>query len=106
MASKDKDFRYMAASDLQSELAKDGFQVEGDSEQRLVQAVLQQLEDPSGDISALGVKWCPPRGLLCRLCLTLNATLAPTRHIAVNQTLSYCRTAIVASRAVLFFCGT
>ena len=48
----------MAASDLQGELAKEGFQVEGDSERRLVQVVLQQLEDPSGDIQNLAVKWC------------------------------------------------
>ena len=58
VASKDKDFRYMAASDLQGELAKEGFQVEGDSERRVVQVVLQQLEDPSGDIQNLAVKWC------------------------------------------------
>ena len=70
----------MAASDLQSELAKDGFQVEGDSEQRLVQAVLQQLEDPSGDISALGVKWCSPGPRLASFLVQyLAPTLLPTR---------------------------
>ncbi len=68
VASKDKDFRYMAASDLQGELAKDGFQVEGDSERRLVQVVLQQLEDPSGDIQNLAVKWCPPILILLSVC--------------------------------------
>lgn len=33
----DKDFRYMAMSDLLKELPKEGFKVEGGTEQRLVQ---------------------------------------------------------------------
>jgi hypothetical protein len=58
MASKDKDFRYMACSDFQAELAKDTFRAEGETEKRLIANVLQLLEDPSGDISGLAVKWC------------------------------------------------
>lgn len=57
IASKDKDFRYMATSDLQGELAKDNFKTEGETEKKLCQAILQQLDDISGDISGMAVKW-------------------------------------------------
>lgn len=48
----------MAASDLQAELAKITFKADGDMQTKLTRAVLQQLEDASGDISSLAVKWC------------------------------------------------
>lgn len=48
----------MATSDLQNELLKDKFQVDDFSERKLCKAILEQLEDVSGDISALAVKWC------------------------------------------------
>ena len=67
----------MAASDLQGELAKDSFQVEGDSERRLVQVVLQQLEDPSGDIQNLAVKWYPFHRLFSRKGMPLVLTSTP-----------------------------
>lgn len=57
IASKDKDFRYMATSDLQGELAKDNFKTDGETEKKLCQAILQQLDDISGDISGMAVKW-------------------------------------------------
>jgi cullin-associated NEDD8-dissociated protein 1 len=57
IASKDKDFRYMATSDLLNELQKDSFKVDGELEKRLSSALLTQLEDASGDISGLAVKW-------------------------------------------------
>ena len=57
IASKDKDFRYMATSDLQNELAKDNFKTDGETEKRLCKAIIQQLDDISGDISGLAVKW-------------------------------------------------
>jgi cullin-associated NEDD8-dissociated protein 1 len=58
IASKDKDFRYMATSDLLNELQKPTFKVDVDMGRRLGVAVLTQLEDASGDISGLAVKWC------------------------------------------------
>ena len=58
IASKDKDFRYMATSDLQGELAKDNFRTDGETEKKLCHVILQQLDDISGDISGLAVKWC------------------------------------------------
>ncbi|KFM25199.1 Cullin-associated NEDD8-dissociated protein 1 [Auxenochlorella protothecoides] len=47
----------MAASDLATELAKEGFRFESPSmEVRVTEAILRQLEDPSGDVSALALK--------------------------------------------------
>uniref|UniRef100_A0A7S3QNX2 TATA-binding protein interacting (TIP20) domain-containing protein n=1 Tax=Dunaliella tertiolecta TaxID=3047 RepID=A0A7S3QNX2_DUNTE len=54
--SKDKDFRYMATSDLLNELQKETFRADGDMERRLGDAILVQLEDQSGDISGMAVK--------------------------------------------------
>eukprot|EP00878_Enallax_costatus_P002222 GHUV01002394.1.p1 GENE.GHUV01002394.1~~GHUV01002394.1.p1 ORF type:complete len:958 (+),score=265.35 GHUV01002394.1:286-3159(+) len=56
VASKDKDFRYMATSDLLNELSKDTFQVDSELERKLCKVVAAQLEDQSGDISGLAVK--------------------------------------------------
>eukprot|EP00798_Chlamydomonas_sp_ICE-L_P008749 gene8749-33610_t len=63
LASKDKDFRYMATSDLLNELQKDYFRTDADMEKRLCTMILKQLEDISGDISGLAVKCL---GLLVR----------------------------------------
>eukprot|EP00850_Spirogloea_muscicola_P001350 SM000005S17147 [mRNA] locus=s5:408611:419235:+ [translate_table: standard] len=53
IASKDKDFRYMATSDLLNELQRDTFKADPETERKVSQIVLQQLEDASGDISGL-----------------------------------------------------
>jgi cullin-associated NEDD8-dissociated protein 1 len=47
----------MATSDLLNELQKDTFKADPDIEKKVTQIVLQQLEDQSGDISGLAVKW-------------------------------------------------
>ncbi|KAG0632469.1 hypothetical protein M758_1G330700 [Ceratodon purpureus] len=60
IASKDKDFRYMATSDLLNELQKDNFKLDADTERKVSQIVLQQLDDASGDISGLAVKCLAP----------------------------------------------
>lgn len=60
IASKDKDFRYMATSDLLNELQKDTFKADSDVERKVSQIVLQQLDDASGDISGLAVKCLAP----------------------------------------------
>lgn len=57
MAGKDKDYRYMATSDLLNELNKEGFKADAELEAKLTNTVIQQLEDPSGDVSGLAVKW-------------------------------------------------
>ncbi|GIL73243.1 hypothetical protein Vretimale_4847 [Volvox reticuliferus] len=55
IASKDKDFRYMATSDLLHELQREFFKADAELEKKLCAVVLNQLEDPSGDISNLAV---------------------------------------------------
>lgn len=47
----------MATSDLQGELAKDNFKTDGETEKKLCHVILQQVDDSSGDISGLAVKW-------------------------------------------------
>uniref|UniRef100_A0A2K5RNB1 Cullin associated and neddylation dissociated 2 (putative) n=1 Tax=Cebus imitator TaxID=2715852 RepID=A0A2K5RNB1_CEBIM len=45
MTSSDKDFRFMATSDLMSELQKDSIQLDEDSERKVVKMLLRLLED-------------------------------------------------------------
>lgn len=60
MTGKDKDYRYMATSDLLNELNKEGFKLDTDLELRLSNIVLQQLDDAAGDVSGLAVKCLAP----------------------------------------------
>ncbi|KAK4792080.1 hypothetical protein SAY86_022515 [Trapa natans] len=60
MTGKDKDYRYMATSDLLTELNKDGFKADADLEIKLSNIVLQQLDDAAGDVSGLAVKCLGP----------------------------------------------
>ncbi|KAK9161138.1 hypothetical protein Syun_007479 [Stephania yunnanensis] len=57
MTGKDKDYRYMATSDLLNELSKDSFKPDADLDHKIFNIVLQQLDDASGDVSGLAVKW-------------------------------------------------
>ncbi|CAM0946643.1 unnamed protein product [Alopecurus aequalis] len=60
MIAKDKDYRYMATSDLLGELNKESFKADQDLEPKLTNIVIQQLEDASGDVSGLAVKCLGP----------------------------------------------
>ncbi|KAM7335368.1 hypothetical protein ACRRTK_005845 [Alexandromys fortis] len=60
MTSSDKDFRFMATSDLMSELQKDSIQLDEDSERKVVRALLRLLEDRSGEVQNLAVKCLGP----------------------------------------------
>ncbi|XP_057469617.1 cullin-associated NEDD8-dissociated protein 1-like isoform X2 [Actinidia eriantha] len=60
MTGKDKDFRYMATSDLLNELNKEGFKPDADLETKVSNIVLQQLDDAAGDVSGLAVKCLAP----------------------------------------------
>ncbi|CAA6667789.1 unnamed protein product [Spirodela intermedia] len=60
MTGKDKDYRYMATSDLLGELNKDVFKVDAELEKKLSDVILQQLDDASGDVSGLAVKCLAP----------------------------------------------
>lgn len=57
MTGKDKDYRYMATSDLLNELNKDSFKADADLEIKLSNIIIQQLDDVAGDVSGLAVKW-------------------------------------------------
>uniref|UniRef100_A0A8D2DID2 Cullin associated and neddylation dissociated 2 (putative) n=1 Tax=Sciurus vulgaris TaxID=55149 RepID=A0A8D2DID2_SCIVU len=57
MTSSDKDFRFMATSDLMSELQKDSIQLDEDSERKVVKMMLRLLEDKNGEVQNLAVKW-------------------------------------------------
>ncbi|XP_022354023.1 cullin-associated NEDD8-dissociated protein 2 isoform X4 [Enhydra lutris kenyoni] len=57
MTSSDKDFRFMATSDLMSELQKDSIQLDEDSERKVVKMLLKLLEDKNGEVQNLAVKW-------------------------------------------------
>jgi cullin-associated NEDD8-dissociated protein 1 len=60
VTGKDKDYRYMATSDLLNELSKDTFKADNDLEIKISNTVLQQLDDVAGDVSGLAVKCLVP----------------------------------------------
>ncbi|XP_059648314.1 cullin-associated NEDD8-dissociated protein 1 [Cornus florida] len=60
MTGKDKDYRYMATSDLLNELSKEEFKLDADLEIKLSNIVIQQLDDAAGDVSGLAVKCLAP----------------------------------------------
>ena len=57
---RDKDFRYMATSDLLAELSKETFKPDSDGERKICKCVLKLLNDQSSDVQGLAVKWCVP----------------------------------------------
>lgn len=57
LMSSDKDFRYMATSDLLQELKKESIRLDIETERKICRVVLQQMQDISGDISNLAIKW-------------------------------------------------
>ncbi|XP_006868744.1 PREDICTED: cullin-associated NEDD8-dissociated protein 2 [Chrysochloris asiatica] len=60
MTSSDKDFRFMATSDLMSELQKNSIQLDEDSERKVVAMLLKLLEDKNGEVQNLAVKCLGP----------------------------------------------
>ncbi|KAG3295140.1 putative cullin associated and neddylation dissociated 2 (putative) [Ictidomys tridecemlineatus] len=60
MTSSDKDFRFMATSDLMSELQKDSIQLDEDSERKVVKMLLRLLDDKNGEVQNLAVKCLGP----------------------------------------------
>ena len=55
----DKDHRYMAVSDLLTDVQKPTWKTpSGGDPNKLCEKVVECLSDNSGDISALAVKWC------------------------------------------------
>ncbi|KAM5279667.1 cullin-associated NEDD8-dissociated protein 2 [Ctenodactylus gundi] len=60
MASSDKDFRFMATSDLMSELQKDSIQLDEDSERKVVRTLLRLLEDKNGEVQNVAIRCLGP----------------------------------------------
>uniref|UniRef100_A0A5S6R0U0 TIP120 domain-containing protein n=1 Tax=Trichuris muris TaxID=70415 RepID=A0A5S6R0U0_TRIMR len=56
MTSVDKDYRFMATSDLISELEKDSIKLDDDNERRVVNTVLLLLEDGNSEVQNLAVR--------------------------------------------------
>ena len=50
--NRDKDFRYMATSDLLAELNKESFKPDTDSERRICRSLLKLINDQSSDVQA------------------------------------------------------
>ncbi len=64
----DKDFRYMACSDLTEELKRDTFKFDTNSETKVVDSILRLLEDSSGDVQGVAVKCLGPLVKKIRCC--------------------------------------
>jgi hypothetical protein len=60
LAHLDKDFRYMACSDLTEELKRETFKLDAVNETKVVDSVLKLLEDSSGDVQGVAVKCLGP----------------------------------------------
>ncbi|CAG8576615.1 11916_t:CDS:10 [Ambispora leptoticha] len=60
MDSSDTDFRYMATNDLMNELQKDGFTLEEPTEKKVVNKILELMNDPNGEVQNLAVKCLGP----------------------------------------------
>eukprot|EP00123_Amoebidium_parasiticum_P018557 comp24239_c0_seq1/m.44810 comp24239_c0_seq1/g.44810 ORF comp24239_c0_seq1/g.44810 comp24239_c0_seq1/m.44810 type:complete len:1254 (-) comp24239_c0_seq1:279-4040(-) len=59
MKNPDKDYRFMAANDLNVELQRGTFKVGADAEGKVVKAVLDLLDDTNGEVQNLAVKCLP-----------------------------------------------
>ncbi|XP_075406871.1 cullin-associated NEDD8-dissociated protein 2 isoform X1 [Tenrec ecaudatus] len=92
MTSCDKDFRFMATSDLMSELQKDSIQLDEDSERKVVKMLLQLLEDKNGEVQNLAVKClgplvdkvkeCQVEAIVDALCANMQSEKEQLRDIA------------------------
>ncbi|XP_021104475.1 cullin-associated NEDD8-dissociated protein 2 isoform X2 [Heterocephalus glaber] len=92
MTSSDKDFRFMATSDLMTELQKDSIQLDEDSEQKVVKMLLRLLEDKNGEVQNLAVrclgplvgkvKECQVETIVDALCANMRSDKEQLRDIA------------------------
>ena len=57
---RDRDYRYMASSDLLAELQKDSFKPDSDGEKKICRSILKLLHDQSSDVQGLAVKCLSP----------------------------------------------
>lgn len=90
----------MAASDLLAELGRDSLRLDADLERRLCGAVALQLDDASGDVSGLAVKWCACCSRFCFCCCCWRQQ----RRRAVYYSSDGARRALPSCFALLLFC--
>ena len=57
MDNRDKDYRYMACSDLSNELAKETFACSADEEQKMCESLMRLLGDSASEVQGVAVKW-------------------------------------------------
>nr|KAJ3418734.1 Cullin-associated NEDD8-dissociated protein 1 [Polyrhizophydium stewartii] len=60
MVANDSDFRFMAASDLATELSKDSFAIDDATERKVVAGVLKLIDDKNGEVRNKAVKCLIP----------------------------------------------
>ncbi|XP_013370967.1 PREDICTED: cullin-associated NEDD8-dissociated protein 2 isoform X1 [Chinchilla lanigera] len=92
MTSSDKDFRFMATSDLMAELQKDSIQLDEDSERKVVKMLLRLLDDKNGEVQNLAVrclgplvgkvKECQVETIVDALCANMRSDKEQLRDIA------------------------
>ncbi|GLJ25166.1 hypothetical protein SUGI_0481390 [Cryptomeria japonica] len=117
ITGKDKDYRYMATSDLLNELSKDTFKADNELEGKVTYVVLQQLDDVAGDVSGLAVKCLVPlvkkvsedrvvemTSTLCNRLLNGKEQRRDIVNIALKTIISEITSPIVAQRVVATLC--
>lgn len=57
MQSPDKDFRFMAISDMIVQIQKDTVKLDDETEQKVVRMLLKLLEDRNGEVQNIAVRW-------------------------------------------------
>ena len=58
--NRDKDFRYMATSDLFTELSKDSFKPDSEGERKMCACLLKLINDQASEVQSLAVKCLSP----------------------------------------------
>jgi cullin-associated NEDD8-dissociated protein 1 len=57
LKSSDSDFRFMACTDLHSELQKASFVFDLQSEQKLIEGLVKALLDSNSEVQNMAIKW-------------------------------------------------
>jgi hypothetical protein len=60
-----KDLRWMSAADLMEMMKRPDWKRDNDQEKKLCELILKLLDDSSGDVSSLAVKWYAQGILWC-----------------------------------------
>ncbi|EME30694.1 hypothetical protein Gasu_19400 isoform 2 [Galdieria sulphuraria] len=100
LESTDKDFRYMAASDLLNELQKGPIQLDPLLESKLCTALLKALQDTSSDVQSIALKALPlllAQSELHLLETVIEILIANLLHISEDSKSNHQRNTVVAA---------